>query len=635
MTALQPYLISEFKSGINNYVQPWMRPQDAFDPLVNAYMYRGTINKRAGIAPFANRLADHNPVMGIMQRIDESTGQTNLVVCSTQNLYLYDTGGATFNAITSVSNSNFWIGTATGTKTLPTFFPNLAPSSVSITNGITTITDDGAGNLSSGGIFAAGSTINYATGVATLNFTGSTANTSLKLTATSTNYFTGNNTNFFNHINWQPTSQTTGVESISYLYLTNNVDPVTLFDGTSLSRPILYIDSAHTNYIKTASDVNVYKNSLLLFKPTLFSEINPENQAIYWSAVSNPTNFIIDVPGNGGVKVAPTGDVFIAEDILRDQVICFFSNSTWIFRFTGINSDPFRIDRISVNKRNAVPYGTVSYDERCTSLGSTGFIACDGVNVQRYDIPIIDYFETQMSEQYYAQCYSQRYDNLNQTWMNYVSNGTNNPVIGLGAPGADSCLIYNHLENTWATFTWPVPATCLGLFFLQAGTRWEDLTQSWESTQVAWRSFVMQKASPILLMGDVNGFVYQVDNELNLDDDGTAISVDLLSTRWNPFAQAGQKVQVEYIDVYYSISSTDPTNPVQLGLYFYADNSELQALQKVLTLDGPAQSEFAWKRVYCNLIGEFIQMEIIGSENGNFQILGLNLWMRPAGRFTP
>lgn len=45
---LQPFLISEFKTGINTYMQPWIRPQDAFEPLTNAYVYRGTINKRSG-----------------------------------------------------------------------------------------------------------------------------------------------------------------------------------------------------------------------------------------------------------------------------------------------------------------------------------------------------------------------------------------------------------------------------------------------------------------------------------------------------------------------------------------------------------------------------------------------------------
>ena len=61
-----PYMIGEFRSGISTYLQPWQRPADAFDPLVNAYINRGTVNKRAGYSQFGNTLADNNPVMGLM-----------------------------------------------------------------------------------------------------------------------------------------------------------------------------------------------------------------------------------------------------------------------------------------------------------------------------------------------------------------------------------------------------------------------------------------------------------------------------------------------------------------------------------------------------------------------------------------
>lgn len=635
MTALQPYLISEFKTGINNYLEPWVRLQDAFDPLFNAYIYRGTINKRCGIETFGNRLADHNPVMGIIQRIDETNGNIQLVACSTTNAYLYDVAGNVFNALTSVKNSIFWYGTIPGglTVTVPTFWPNLAHNTVSISDGTSTITDDGAGNLSASGNFAAGGTVNYTTGVVKLNFVAALT-VSLTLQATSTNYFTGNNTNFFNWVNWQPTDPTTLVESTSYLYLTNSVDPVTLFDGTFLSRPILYTSTTHNNWIVAAQDVQVYKNCLLLFKPQLNTETNPLNQGIAYSAPFNPTNFATE-PGNGGMIVVATGDIFIAEDILRDAIIMFFSNSTWIFRFTGLVSDPFHVDRISINKRSNAPYGSVTYDERVTSVGSTGFLACDGVNVQRYDISIIEYFEKEISEAFYGQCFSQRYDNLNQTWMLYVSNSNGTTPIGGGAKGSDRALVYNHLENTWATFTWPILTTCLGIYFLQAGVAWQNVTQTWEQLDIPWNSFGNQKAAPILLMGDVSGNIYRVDDQKQLTDSGTPVTVDILGARWNPIVQTGQKIQFTYLDVYYQVVSTDSTNPITLTLNFYVDNSDNYAAQRTLTMDGPADTGYTWKRIYCNLIGEFVQLEIIGGAGANWQILGLNLWMKPAGRFTP
>lgn len=650
MSGLTPYLIAELKTGISTYLQPWQRPADAFDPLVNAYVYRGTLNKRNGYITFGNQLADDQPVMGIMQRVDEGTHAISLVVASTRNLYLYNAGPNTFTPLVTVGgiNSIFWKGTATGTITVPTFWPNFAngPGTIFITDGTTTVSfgaaSAGVGTMTgAGGIFASGSIV-YATGVVTLTFNGSTSDTSLSISGTLTTptsstggYFTGNNTNFFNWINWQPTDPVNFVTSVSYLYVTNNVDPVTLFDGTNLSRPIFYVNSAFTDYITKTLDVTVYKNRLLMIRPTLNSTTNPLNQSIYYSALFNPFNFINDIAGNGGQLTAASGDIIQSAEPLRDAFIVFFSSSTWIFRYTGFDLNPFRWDKINSSKNNSVPYGTFTYDEKVTSLGSTGFIACDGANVDRYDINIIDYYETKISGQYYGQCYSTRYDNLNQAWMLYVSNGTSNPVVGGGAPGSDSALIYNFLENSWATYTFSVPMMTLGLFYSQTGATWASMTKSWESQDFSWQSYSNQKLLPILLIGDVNGNVYWIDNEDAVTDNGNTILPNITTTRWNPIIAAGQKAQFVYLDIYYQITSQDPTDPIQLILTFFVDNSGIPAFNRTLTLDGPVGSNFTWKRVYINAIGQFLQMNIDPNENASFQILGFILWAKPSGRLTP
>ncbi len=640
----QPFLISEFKTGLNNYLQPWIRPNDAFEPLTNCYINRGTLNKRAGSTQYGNQLDDTNPVMGILQRIDEATGISSLVALSTENAYLYNIGANTFDRIVSIggSSSVFWMGTATGTIAMPTFWPNLVPSSVSITDGTTTITDNGTGTFSSGGIFAAGGTINYTTGSISLNFTGTTARTSLSLTATTTgDYFTGTIVNFFNSVNWQPTDPVTFVSSTSFLYMTNNVDPITLFDGTNLSRPILYVNSGNTDYITNCIDLGVYKNRFLAVRPTLNSTSNALNQSVFYSALYNPTNFIADVAGNGGQISAATGDIIQSTELLRDAIVVFFSNSTWLFRYTGVEFDPFRFDKINSSKSNTAPYGTLTFDERVTSMGVTGFIACDGANVQRYDEAIIDYYETKFSTQYFDQTFAKRYDNLNQAWMLYVSQENNFPLVGSVAPGSDKALIYNFFENTWATYSFAIPMTCLGLFYSISGTTWASLTQAWEDTDVTWDSFTNQKAAPILLGGDTNGYVYHMIvgdavTDANGPTPGSAFTIvpEVLTTRWNPVLQTGQKTQFGYIDIYYSIASIDPGNPIILTLDFTVDNSNQFALTRQFTLDGPINSGYTFKRIYLNLIGEFVQMNIDPSEDSFFQIVGFILWARPAGRLT-
>ena len=121
--------------------------------------------------------------------------------------------------------------------------------------------------------------------------------------------------------------------------------------------------------------------------------------------------------------------------------------------------------------------------------------------------------------------------------------------------------------------------------------------------------------------------------DTGLNDNGTAIDVDIVTTRWNPILKLGQKTQFCYIDIYYRIISS----AISVTLDFYVDNTTdtEPATTRTLTLDGPVGSGYAFKRVYINLIGEFIQMEIDPDENANLQFVGFIIWARPAGRLTP
>ena len=635
MADFQPFPITTLKTGLFNYLQPWIRPEDAFEPLENAQVYRGVLNKRNGYVLLA-QVADHNPIMGIMRYQNESTNTENLVVASTRNAYLYNDGTGVFNLITSIAASTFWIGTATGTIVMPTFFPHLVATTVNITDGTTTITDNGAGVFSSGGIFAAGGTINYVTGVVTLNFTGSTAGVSLSMTATTTGgYFTGNITNFFNWVNWQPTDPSTFLSSVAYLYMTNDVDPITLFDGTSLSRPVFYVNTPHTDFIKTTFDIKVFRNRLLAILPTLNSTSNPVNQGVYWSAQFNPFNWINDVAGNGGSLTAATSDIIQSFNFLRDVCIIRFTRSIWLFRFTGNDFAPFIFSRVNATKNTSCPYASVEYDTRETGIGSTGMTACDGVNMKRFDTSIIDFYETEMNEKFYAQAYSQRYDNNSETWTFYVSQGSQNPLVGGVAPGSDKALVYNFEEDTWATHVFSVPMTCMGIYHVVSGRTWAEMTVEWQSQDNAWNQYTNQAAALNLLAGDVTGNVYWMDNELQTTDNGNIIVASIYSTRWNPFIQQGEKVQFGYIDFYYGV------NPdCVLNLIFFVDNSETPNATRTLTLDangtdGRAESEFAMKRIYINATGEFLQMQIESHSQATFQVNGIILWARPAGRLTP
>ncbi len=54
MTDYQPFPISNFRSGFNESVEPWLLPGDAYQQMINAHLYRGVLQKIDGYTLFAN-----------------------------------------------------------------------------------------------------------------------------------------------------------------------------------------------------------------------------------------------------------------------------------------------------------------------------------------------------------------------------------------------------------------------------------------------------------------------------------------------------------------------------------------------------------------------------------------------------
>lgn len=813
-SSYRPFPITEFKTGFYQYLEPWIRPQDAFEPLEDAFIYRGTLNKRPGYRPLGNTTAagrgrmfykdysDHGdgatatysftistaPIIpgtlvvtagaktatdnGLGQFIGDvsappsgsinySTGAVTVVfdavISSTVPIYSqyalsvndylslgngtvgpysittktnpvspgtlviyagnqvvrddgsgnlegdgsgtidYGTGAISVSFTSAVSSSTWiyvfynsgfgrpimglktWVSGANGsvklvafdtrracvfddntelflplnegalnTITIPanptgapvvtnltvnTGFTNLVPYTLSMTDGTSTVTDTPgvlpAGSFGTSGNFTPASTVDYSTGIISLAYTtpATTEQKTIVLSFTiGGDYFTGDYTNFFNAINWKPTT-------VSYLYCTNNIDRITLFDGTKLSRPPFFTNSAdratYTNNIAYCIDLDVFKNRLLLHRPTLVGGGNPEFQTIRFSAQFNPTNLVADVVGNGGALVFPTQDQIMVGEFLRDQMIVFMKNSAWVMQPTGFANPPFRAIQVNGTRSTNCPYGAVPYDQRITSIGSKGIIACDGVNTQRFDVGIIDQF-LEINPQAYNQCFSQRYDAINQTWTLYPE---------LGHTQSNKILVYNFLENTWATYS--IPMSCLGLYQVISDASWSSFAEggpnpkTWEQAQFNWKYYLNQKGSAQLLAGGQEGTVFVINDENAITDNGAHYDCDIISTLWNPFVKEGVAVDFGYIDFYYEVDEQ-----VTLLLTFYINGENDVATQHTLTLNpsNVATSQLTnFERVYLNFRAQFVQMEISvdPSSNGLFQINGLVLWAKPAGRMQP
>ena len=611
-----------------------------------------------------------NPIMGINHWENETTGAFRMTVEDTRRMCTFNTTTKLFDPVNTFSQ-DVYIETAGGTSfgiTLP--WTNIAPYSVSVTatgNGVSeTIVDvpnspwDGSGKFTSSGNLSASSTINYDTGALTINYSAyAVAKRPITFTVAATltgDYFNGGNENFFKYTNWKANDSDN-----AYLYLTNNTNRITLYEGVSntLSRPSFITDEENinnkTNGIATCLDVKVYKDRLLLLRPTVVETAGSffEGQVIYYSSRNYmygidfiPFDFI-PIRGHGGFVRAPTADLIVAGEFLRDAIVVFLQRSTWLFRATGAANDPFRFDQINTSKNANAPYGSLTYDDYATAMGNKGLYQCDGVSVQRYDNAVIDQ-HLDIDNDNFTQANAIRDDVNNQSWMIYpsVRRDTGNNF-------SDTALIYNFLENSFSTYD--LDLSTLGnentfqdvtwsSFAVGSGIWTEGLT--WAEANFSWSKFATQNLAPVIYGGSQYGYVYMMN--VGETDNGAHIDSTMTSKRWNPFVQTGQGMRCGYIDIYYR---KDPDCYLKIELF--ANNSGSSHRIEYMQLTAPESEDYHWQRLYVNLEGEFIRMRISTPilppntlsingnpndeilNNGTYQISGIIVWAAPSGRLTP
>lgn len=600
-------------------------------------------------------------IMGINQWNDESNNTFTLCVEDCRRMSTYDINTQTFDPICTVNETLYILPNATspssifdnGTQGVNPTFPLIAPLSMTfqlidtLTGNVVTApggttTDDGMGNIIATPYFLNGvgfGTVDYYTGQIQIKVqsgaqalaAGMAINVSFTL---QNDYFSGNQSNFFNWTNWEPstnrivTAAAVGTETPTqfqqgFLYLTNNVDPITLFNGTDLSRPAFAIKQSNLglgkNEITKALDVKTFASRLLIVQPTTtIGNGNPDPQSIRWSAQFQPTNTVSDIPGSGGELSAATSDWIKSAKFLKDFIVVSFQNSTWTFRFTGSAFAPFQWFRLNATKTCNAPYGSIEYDEFIKTMGSKGLTYCDGAAVERYDLKIIDQFED-INATSFGQCFGQRFDILNQAWMLY-------PDATSNATTSTKVLLHNYIEDSWAVFN--MPLSCLGLGFGVKDLTWADFTLPWEKEANAWNSYLQQKESLRLLGGNFVGQVLQLND--GPDDNGTSVVMNAWTKKYNPFAKDGLKGNFGYLDVYYTV------NPeVTLTFNFFIDNNSASvALTQNIALEGTTGADYGWQRIFINIQASQLQWQIVDNGVTNFEILGQILHASPAGRIT-
>ena len=419
-------------------------------------------------------------------------------------------------------------------------------------------------------------------------------------------------------------------------FILNNKDPLTVWDGTFLYQPTVSLTGGGAT-LTTGLLVTLFKNRLIIFRPT-WSTLGIRPQQALFSALNNPFDFITDALAHGGFVDAATNEWFITYEFLRDEIEAGFQESTWKFRYTGIDTDPYRWQKINDSRRVDAPYATVSFQNFITELGSNGFLRCDGVNTERYDDKIIDLAATSINQDNIDICNAIRYDLLNQQFICYPRKDLN------VADFCENWLVWNFLENSFAIYN--IAATCFGFYVNFKDLAWEDFTAAnkldyaWEDFKDQnWLSYFAQGNAKIGLFGTKDGKVMKLISDFATDN-GTNFGFDFTSVQFNPFLKQGQQARFGFIDLYFDrpldFPAVDPNYLISIDFFLDEQEAPYQTI-----IFNPSEDDFIKKRIYSGAIGNFHSFRIYLSDDQianstaatkGFTLNGFILWMQPGGR---
>lgn len=555
----QPLYISAYQTGLVQSRQNFLLPNDAYPTLENAFVFRERIQRKSGCR-----------LLGRLRRVIEDQADASFVL---------DGGGAYSGNLKSI------LSLETNSE--------LEVSSVSVSDGVGTWSDNGDGTLTGTG--GRTGTINYSTMALTLSGGAGGANFTVsfnyypnlpamgirqrelddinseqmivfdqtyayKYTSAFEEFipgttWSGNDSDFF----WS-TNYWVGDNNRKIFWVTNFSgvlgDPIRYTNGVQWVdfNPIIDSETPTPNRLQQCLCMLPFRGRMVVFNTfegqTLATSVQ-YRQRIRWAAIGNPFTEVAagvvttisadawkdDIRGKGGFLDIPTAEDIVSVGFVRDNLVIFCESSTWQLRYTGRAIAPFQIEKVNTELGAESTFSAVQFDTSLVGVGDKGIIECDSYKADRIDIKIPD------------QVFNFNNDN-NGTKRVHGIRDYQQRVAYWTYPTADSNvtypnrrLLYNYENDSWATFI--DSYTCLGFNQPQQGKRWIDFPttddqNTWENANFPWQS--MPSKFPAIVGGNQQGFVEylgQQGEETQVGNDASLYILDItgrgpnLATRIN------------------------------------------------------------------------------------------------------
>lgn len=555
----QSFPVSNFRTGLDSAVKPWLLPVDAFQTILNGYIHDGVTYKRAGMQEFGELVHYETVIVNI------TAGPGNIAIFELGAVGTLAVGtriqlnGAAGGSFSSLNGTEYTIsvlippfiqlfkpdgttetvpaGVYTGSSASLSIFPELPVM------GLRTFVNPGNERL-----LLAMDTRRACLFDATIN---------AFQPLDTADVFSGDNTNFFA----SATYGRTGAFTTPAIFFTNNLDNMRFYQsGTTTTA---FVPDANPGGvaldIQTCRFMFSIKTRLLLLD-TLENGTR-YGQRMRWCRAGNPAasgnNWDEITPGNGGFVDAPTSDNIISARELQGIILVQFTNSYWTIRPTSDPALPFRWDKINDFRASDAPYGSIGHDRYVITLGKRGIVACDAVEVTRIDDKIKSFVTDEINTTFFKQVYSERNYAARRSWTLYPSASTE-------ATTSDYALIRTEEEGAWSVYKVqtldrngnPANMSCLGFGEVSQDLAFQDFDgrpgapdQSFQQfANETFQSFFVEGQSEVFLGGDQVGRVLYLEKDG--DDLGEPIDFELTSAGWNPYKDQGISAQFGYMDFY-------------------------------------------------------------------------------------
>lgn len=560
-------------SGQQNNVKPWLIPDNAFEVLNNAYVFRGRVRKRFGSRYFANSNSS------LSSRLRILLAPAALVITTPIDIVV----GQSF----SIGNDIFTVVNVTPP------YPKSLLSTSAVTATLTAINQITFSAIAASVYFYPSLPV-----MGLLTYENSATNDEATLafdTKFSYQYdnltvgweriigaaaeWYGSTSDFFWGVTW---SGVLASERIFFVTNFNQLEPnfMRYFDGAVWASLNPAITAAAGNTLQSARILTVFKDRLIALNTWEggVGPLNYVNRARYCQ-IGDPldaTAWRQDIAGKGNAIDAPTKEAIITVEFIKDRLIVYFERSTWELAYTNNQIYPFSWQQINTELGAESTFSVIPFDKLAIGVGNVGIHACNGSNVDRIDQKIPNtIFDIKNDNAGAQRVYGIR-DYFSE--MLYWAFPNNSAITF-----PNKIFVYNYPTKTWSFNDDSI--TCFGYFQPSNSILWNSTTVYW-SSDVIWNSGSVSSKFQQVVAGNQQGYTFICDTNINTNELILQINNITLSGVQTSLQVIDHNLaQDEYIYIDNAVWLVTPTPPPVLPPFFTTLYLNTQIFQVLTVTD--------------------------------------------------